>query len=344
MASNRGLATLACVLGLATPVLWFTSLVTPGEEAVKVRNALVAGVGDAGEFDWEPARAPATFKQNAAQPNAAFRASASAIGAEVPGQPQQGLELGVAISRHLMGAPQRKGGPIQAGLDESYRRITAQGQGYCADFTRVFSGLALAAGLPVRTWSISFEGFGAGHSFNEVYDASRAQWIMMDPFHSLYFVDAASGEPLSVLEVHRRLVLSGARADEPAVRRIVPARVPFANDALALDYYRRGFRQLALVWGNNVFDYDQSGAVRAAAHASRHVERAVAIGLDLYPDLMIYPEGRSQRDVEELFRTRDRFVLAAALTLLSFVVFGLLLFRLWRPGRRTRGARSVLQD
>lgn len=343
MSSNRGLATLACALGLVTPVLWFTSLVTPGEEAVKVRNALVAAVGDAGEFDWEPAQAPATFKQNHVPPGAAFNATATAIRDAVPGQVGQGLELAVAISAHLMGAPQRKGGPIQAGLDESYRRITALGQGYCADFTRVFSGLALAAGLPVRTWSISFEGFGAGHSFNEIYDQRRAKWIMMDPFHSLYFVDGVTGEPLSVLEVHQRLVLSGARADEPAVRRIVPPRVPFANDALAIDYYRRGFRQLALVWGNNVFDYDQSGAVRAAAHASRHVERAVAIGLDLYPDLRIYPHGRSQRDVDELFRTRDRFVGATVLMLLSFVVFGLLLARLWRrPGRRAHDARSGL--
>ena len=330
MSAPRGLTTLACLLGLITPTLWFGSMVTPGEEAVKIRNGLAAEVAEAGEFEWTPAQVPKSFKLNQADPTTRYRSVAATILADNPAMANDGLDAALAIARHLMQAPVRSGGALQRGLDETYQGITARGRGYCADFTRVFSGLAIAMGLPVRTWSISFEGFGAGHSFNEIYDTARSKWVMVDSFHSLYFVDSTTREPLSVLELHDRLLFPEGRAAEVAIQPIVAARIPFKSEALALDYYRRGFSELALVWGNNVFDYDQSRAIKAAAHASRHVERAVAIGLDVYPDLKIYPLGRSQRDVDALFRTRDRFVAALSLLVLSLAVFGYLLVQVWK--------------
>jgi hypothetical protein len=343
MSAPRGLTTLACLLGLITPTLWFGSMVTPGEEAVKIRNGLAAKVAEAGEFEWTPAQVPKSFKLNQADPTTRYRSVAATILADNPDMANDGLDAALAIARHLMQAPVRSGGALQRGLDETYQGITARGRGYCADFTRVFSGLAIAMGLPVRTWSISFEGFGAGHSFNEIYDTARSKWVMVDSFHSLYFVDSTTREPLSVLELHDRLLFPEGRAADVAIQPIVAARIPFKSEALALDYYRRGFSELALVWGNNVFDYDQSSAIKAAAHASRHVERAVAIGLDVYPDLKIYPLGRSQRDVDALFRTRDRFVAALSLLVLSLAVFGYLLVQVWKTPvtnllRRTRKA------
>lgn len=337
MAAAKGLTTFACVLGVLTPLLWFASLVTPGEEAVKIRNGLVAEVAKPADFTWQPGSAPPTFKRNTAAPNANYRGIVQSILATTPELERSGLPLALAFSRHLMTGPQRVGGPIQSSLDDTYRRMTQKGQGYCADFTRVFSGLAVTAGLPVRTWSISFESFGAGHSFNEIHDQKLGKWIMVDPFHSIYFVDAVSGTPLSVVELHDRLILS--KSAQVAIRPIVPGAMPFASDDLALDYYRRGFRQLALVWGDNIFDYDQSAPVKLAAKVSRHAERALAIGLDVYPDLMIYPEGRSARDVEALFRLRDRFIIAAILSTLSLIVFGLLLLRTWSS---PRGAKNAL--
>jgi len=328
---------LACALGVLTPLLWFASLVTPGEEAVKIRNGLVAELAKPEDFAWKPSSMPATFKRNAAAPNSNYKAAVESILLTTPAAERSGLPLALAFSRHLLAEPQRVGGPIQSSLDETYRRITQKGQGYCADFTRVFSGLAVTAGLPVRTWSISFESFGAGHSFNEVYDEKLGQWVLVDPFHSIYFVDQSSGAPLSVLELHQRLVF--AAADDVAIRPIVAGAMPFASNEIALDYYRRGFKQLALVWGDNVFDYDQSRPVKLAAGVSRHAERALAIGLGVYPDLKIYPEGRSARDADALFRLRDRFVIATLLTLVSVIVFGVLLYRTWR---RPHGARHEL--
>jgi hypothetical protein len=343
MSMARGLTTLACAVGLLTPALWFGSLVLPGEEAVKIRNSFGAEVADADTFYWQPAAAPPTFKLNRSAPTEQFRQAAAIIRAGMSDPEPPGLPTALAISRHLMQSPERKGGAIQRDLGETYERITRRGQGYCADFTRVFSGLAIAMGLPVRTWSISFDGFGAGHSFNEVFDAARSKWIMIDSFHSLYFVDQQSREPLSVLEVHDRLLFPD-RGKTLAIEPIVAERIPFRSDDLAVDYYRRGFSQLALVWGNNVFDYDRSSTIKAASHASRHVERAVAIGLDIYPAFKIYPLGRSQRDVEALFRTRDRFVTASLLLILSVAVFGYLLVKAWvepvkaRFRSRARGA------
>jgi hypothetical protein len=159
---------------------------------------------------------------------------------------------------------------------------------------------------------------------------------MVDPFHSVHFVDRSSREPLSVLELHDRLVL--ANPAPVAIEPIVTGAMPFATDELAFDYYRRGFKQLALVWGDNVFDYDQSVPVKVAAKVSRHAERALAIGLGIYPDLRIYPEGRSSRDVDSLFRLRDRFIAATILTAISVVVFGILLVRTWS---RARGAKHA---
>jgi hypothetical protein len=340
MTSYRALATLACVLGLAGPVLWLGSLVTPGEEAVKIRNGLVAEMGDASDFSWVPGDAPSTYKLNRAEPSTKFREIAETVADPGTGPRLQGMELAVALSKHLMGDPERRGGPIQSGLDDTYRGITQQRRGYCADFTRVFSGLALAAGLPVRTWSISFESFGAGHSFNEVYDEQASKWILVDPFHSLYFVDSISGGPLSVLEVHDRLVLPDGESGI-SLQTIVPGAMPFKSEALAIDYYRRGFRQLALVWGDNIFDYDRSKVIMAASRVSRHVERAAAIGLDVYPDLMIYPEGTSQRDVEALFRVRDRFLMAGALFLLGLGMFVLLLLKVWRERSGAGQSRAL---
>ena len=336
---HRALATVACVIGLLTPSLWFASLVTPGEEAVKIRNGLVAEMADPAAFEWKPAETPRTFKLNQSKPTTSMRAVVASIRAANTGNAAQGLALAVAIARHLMQSPRRTGGPIQAGLDATYQRITENGEGYCADFTRVFSGLAVASDLPVRTWSISFEAFGAGHSFSEIYDSVRSKWILIDAFHSLYFVDAVSLEPLSVLELHERLILSGG-VPRVAISPIVAGKSPFKSDALALDYDRRGFRQLALVWGNNVFDYDRSSAIKWAGRASRHLERAVAIGLDIYPDLKIYPRGHSQRDVEALLRAKNRFFEAAAMLVLSIVVFGYLLARTWLGSSGNASSRS----
>lgn len=332
MARTRWLTTFAALVGIAIPAAWLLSVVTPGEEAVKIRNGLVASIGQPDDFTWTPNDVPADFLANRAPPSPEYAEAAKALVNPEPGRRLQGLELGLAISRHLMGGPgQRPGGPIQGSLSDAYEGITRQGRGYCADFTQVFSGIAVAAELPVRTWSISFEAFGAGHAFNEVFDDTLGKWVLVDSFHSLYFVDPASREPLSVLEVRDRLLAYGGEAPALEIQRIVPERFPFPSDPVALDYYRRGMPQLALAWGNNVFDYDQSVAVRWGARVSRHAERALGIAVGKYPEIRIYPVDVSYRDLGSLFRARNRFFAAAGALMVATLVFGGLLFATWRP-------------
>jgi hypothetical protein len=319
----------AALFGMAVPAAWLATSVTPGEEAVKVRNSLVARLGTLEDFNWQPDHVPPGFLSDEGTVPAEFSDLAARLAADGGGGTRQGFELGLAFSRYLMSASRRRGGPIQSSLADARRQITRQGRGYCADFTQVFTALATAAELPVRRWSISFEGFGAGHTFNEVYDAQRRKWTLVDAFHSLYFIDPASGEPLSVLEVHDRLLALDGASARVAIRRIVPQRFPFRSEALALDYYRRGMPQLAMVWGSNAFEYDQSKAIRTAASISRHLERTVAIAVDQYPDLVIYPVGVSERDVAELHRTRQQFILAAGSLIVSLLVFGWQLIASW---------------
>jgi hypothetical protein len=334
MARTRWLTTLAALVGIAIPAAWLVSVVTPGEEAVKIRNGLVASLGQPDDFTWTPDRTPPSFHVNQATPAPDYVQAAAEMAAIGESEPLQGFELALAFSRELMGAPgERVGGPIQGSLAKAYTGITEQRRGYCADFTQVFTGLAVAAGLPVRTWNISFESFGAGHAFNEIYDGRRTKWLLVDPFHSLYFIDPATQEPLSVLEVHHRLLAIDGETRPVAIRRIVEGRLPFRSEEMALEYYRRGMPQLALAWGNNVFDYDQSAAVRFGARVSRHAERALGILTGQYPDLRIYPKGVSERDVDSLFRARNRFFAAVVACIVAGVVFCGLVIATWRPRR-----------
>lgn len=333
--AGRWYITVAALLGMAIPGLWVLSLVTPGEEAVKIRNALAATLGQPSDFAWTPDRMPPDFLVNSAAPSPEFLQAASRLRVGDTGAPREGFDLALAISRHLMSAPQRLDGPIQSGLHAAYTGITQRGVGYCADFTQVFTALAVAAGLPVRTWSISFETFGAGHAFNEIYDQRLGRWMLVDSYHSLYFADAATLEPLSVLDVHDRLLAPTSTAPTMVIQRIVPDLFPFPSDAAALDYYRRGMSQLALAWGNNVFDYDQSAPVRWSAAVSRHAERAVAIVIGEYPGMRIYPVAVSERDLRGLLRVRDRFALAVGSLFVACGVFGWALLAAWRkPGRQ----------
>src|SRR3712207_6947241 len=45
-------------------------------------------------------------------------------------------------------------------LEPTYEVIRNTGRGYCGDYADVYTALALAAGLSVRSWAFSFDGFG----------------------------------------------------------------------------------------------------------------------------------------------------------------------------------------
>ena len=184
----------------------------------------------------------------------------------------------MAISQHLLtSAPQLKGGAVQLGLDETLRRITQDGDGYCADFVRVFTAIATAAGMPVRSWAFSFDGFGGhGHVLPEIWNRQRKVWQALDLFDNVYFV-SADGLPLSALALRTWLT---QRPDTPQVLPLAPAARPgYAIESKLWDYYRAGLNEWYLWWGNNPFSYEQAAPVRWLSPVSRSLAQLGAVAL-----------------------------------------------------------------
>jgi hypothetical protein len=306
----RWLAGIAVALNLAISVAWVVTLLVTGDNMVRLRNSLGAQIGEVSDFTWPPSDPPEGFLTAKESAPGSLVAAANSAGSRLGNDDSGAFAVGVALSRDLMRAAKRVDGPVHATSEETYRAIVEQGRGYCGDFVKAFTALALASGIPVRQWGFAFDGFGSGHTFNEVYDATLRKWVMLDSFHSLYFVDPVSRVPLSTLEVHDRLLAIGESPQDVEIVRIVPERVPFRTDELALDYYRRGMPQLWLVWGSNVFDYESSFAGRAEASVHRSVGQLAGILTDRYPVIRVYPVGMSRRDFRALMDTRREFLLA----------------------------------
>lgn len=315
-------------LALSASALWLWTLAGPSADTARLRTALIADVGQPADFAWQPDNTPGSFMIDTTAPPKLFQEVVAGLSLPDPASPNE-LQIGEAIARRLMSAPTRLDGPIRADTLTTYSQITGDGLGYCADFSKVFNGLAETANLPVRQWGFSFSAFGAGHTFNEIYDRTLRKWVMVDSFHSLLFLDSQTHEPLSVIEVHDRLLGLHDDQREVAIQRLVPEHFPFRSDQLAIDYYRRGMPQLYLVWGTNVFDYEQRLGYRMLSGISRHVEQLAAILLGDYPRIRIYPEGVSDRDVDELFRVRNSFFIATGCLLTALLVLAaqLLSFR-----------------
>jgi len=334
--AGRWLLGVAVALNLAISVAWVATFLLAGDNLVRLRNSLGARIGEASDFAWLPSDPPAGFLVAGHAAPGSLVAAANRAGARLGEADPGAFAVGVALSQDLMRAPKRVDGPVNATSDATYLAIVEQGRGYCGDFVKAFTALSLARGIPVRQWGFAFDGFGSGHTFNEVYDAQLRKWVMIDSFHSLYFVDPVSRVPLSTLEVHDRLLAIGESPQGIEIVRIVPERVPFRSDDLAMDYYRRGMSQLWLVWGSNVFDYEASFAGRVEASVHRSVGQLLGILTDRYPAIRVYPVGMSRRDFRALRDARREFLLAAASFTIS-CLFAAFVAVQWRRSRRAFG-------
>lgn len=271
---------------------------TSSTELVRLRNALLYEPEPA-NAGWSPEAPPADFRTERAKPLPQFADLVASQGLAVDGQDWQ---TAINIGRHLLQGVVRhrgNGGPIQAGLAETYGRITSAGDGYCGDYVDSFTALATSAGLFARAWAFSFDGFGGhGHIFNEIWDRQAGKWRMIDVFNNYYVVDAA-GEPLSAL-AFRQLLLSGAPI---AWQRVEPAARPgFIHAEKADDYYRRGAAQWYLWWGNNVFEYDAHPVVSAFDGVSRSLAQLAAIGVGVHPEIRVLEDVANAEARERLQR------------------------------------------
>lgn len=301
-------------------------------ELVRMRNALLLQGAAPEQGGWTPAAVPAGFRVERSEPNPLFRQVVDEHGLQSPDDWLTAL----AIGRHLLQwEGRRSGGAIQSNLDETYRRITIEGQGYCGDFADVFTGLANAAGVFSRPWAFSFDGFGGhGHIFNEIWDRQRQRWVMIDVFHN-YYVTGTDGEPLSAVGFRDAMLEGGEGLSlvliEPA------ARPGYVHEDRAWDYYRRGLPEWYLWMGNNVFEYDQNPIVRVLGPVHRSAEQLGGIAARVHPQIGVLLTDTNADALGAMESLRARL-----LTLVAFGVTTVLTGFAWfLLGRRHRRLQST---
>jgi hypothetical protein len=302
--------TLLALVALAGYVLWRT---TPLTEAVRWRNALLLRQGIPQDFDWKPPAYPVDFVRDERPAVPEFLEVVSRLGiAAIPDDWGKALALAGHLTEH---AEDR--GPVQADLVTTYQQIRA-GFGYCADFVRVYLALAHAAGLTVRQWAFSFDGFGGhGHTLVEVFDRQRDSWLLLDVFNNFHVVDTATGEPMGVLAFRDALL---ARPTSATMRRSGPGRPGFVHQHKAIDYFLGGIDQWYLMWSNAVFSYYAHPAVRVAGRISRQLAHVMANLVGVQSRIRIYPTPTNGDAVRRMFALKRQIVVVAALFVVLIAV------------------------
>ena len=290
---------LICVVTLA-PYLGSST------ELVRMRNALLLDYPTEQGFDWTPDSLPADFLMERGPVDPAFVDAAQQLGLQTLGSDWDRV---TAISQHLLSNPQLIGTPIQSNLRETYNQIIHGGTGYCGDFTRVFMAFAIAAGLPVRAWSFSLDGFGGhGHVLPEIWNRQIRKWQLVDIFNNYYFT-LADAKPLSAIDFHSAL------RDSPDLVRFMPlsatARPGYRLEERARDYFLRGASEWYLAWGNNVFSYDRALLVRWFGGLSRSLSQLGGVFQGVYPPIHILPEPDNRIQVAALQRLKLHLMWAA---------------------------------
>ncbi len=301
-------------LGVAFGAAKLLPLLADGQKMVQIRNSLLYESG--GQFDWSPGEAPGWFRTEQTEAPGYLQAAVSELGVDRASGSE--FQDALTLALHLQPDGRRKGGMIASDIASTYQTMQESGRGYCADYTLVFAALSHAAEVPVREWGMSFDDYsGDGHAFNEVYDSAQGQWVFLDTFNGFY-VEDDSGTPLS-FQQFKRALLDGAD-DTLNVVRITPSAFNFADDQMALDYYRRGVR-LAFLWtGNDVFSYEASEVVQSLAGLPRSVEQLVAIFAGVHPRIMLDLEAADSDSLWALRSVRWAIVIAAVSSLVLFAM------------------------
>lgn len=323
---------LITVILLTTSSAWLLYMVSSPEQAARVRNALISSAGERSDFEWSADEVPGSYLLERREAPEQFKRIARDL-FEGRNQYQGGFQRALLIAEHL-DENSGRGTPIQSSTEEAYNTIIKKGTGYCADYTQVFIGIALAADIPVREWGMSFKDFGAGHAVNEIYDSELGKWIFIDSFNSFYLRDRSTGKPLSVLELYDHLHADAGSED--ADIEVIPIKTDkfrFKSPEAALKYLGQGKDQLFLWWGNNVFSYDRHPLVRIVAGVSRSLEQSVAILAGIQPGIRILRTASNSAAIDELKWIRLSVWSALIVLVLSIPALVILLIRNMRRHR-----------
>ena len=322
------LALVAAMLALALLIVWPILRDHRGTEVTRYRNALLAERGTAADFDWTPANWPADFRREHAEVPNSLRSWQQVAIAHAGSDWQKTL----ALAKALTGKP-RKGNMIAKPTLLTLAIIEQSGAGYCADYTKVTNALGYAAGLQVRQWSFSFDGFGGwGHTFNEVWDSQAQRWRMIDVFNGFYPRDPRDGEVMSALAFRERLL---SAPEQIIWQRIEDGRFGFADDAAAREYFVNGANEWYLWWSNDPLAYDQQPLVAFAAKFGRMPEQVAGVLTGALSGFKMLVTAQNEQAVAATLRLKWWLLLAAAMEMVLGFALLWQLRRAWRQ-RKTR--------
>lgn len=310
-AALLGINLLLIILLCASVALYGTSK----ENGTRVRNSFLVKTANPSLFALEPNAIPDDFIRETRPAPEYLKAIVGPMLTAANRSGASDFAQSLILARHLI-ENKSKGKAIQGSVAEAYSLIRTEGRGYCADYSQVFTALALTAGIPVREWGLGFDGFGRGHAFNEIFDSDLNAWVFIDSFHSLYVVDRLTRIPLSASEFQRRLIDDANMRSYEFVP-IVPGKYRFKTTEEANSYYASTAQNFYLFWGNNVFSYDTQPIVRVLASLSRSLEILGAIIVGTHPPIRVLP---LPGNTENLRRLRQISIWLQA----AFIVFSLL--------------------
>ncbi len=294
-------------------------MVSNSYEIARIRNSLIADIGQADDFSWAPTNIPPDFLLEKAPIPVEFKQLVERLDKSYSESDSWGKSL--QISQHLEQGPGRGDG-IKSSTLNTYKTMMTSKAGYCSDYTQVFNGIAYSADIPVREWGMSFDGYsGRGHAFNEIYDHRIGKWIFVDSFNSFYVLDKKTNIALSAIEFSEKLKQN--KTDEITITPITPERFGFRDTNHAIEYYRRGADQFFLWFGNNVLSYDNHFAIRTLGSTSRAIEQIIGITLGIFPRIKLIPSDTNKDQINLLFSKRNTFLLLLSTEILLGI--GLLL-------------------
>lgn len=295
---------------LLAALAWFARLAMSADRAVQVRNAFLVRAGARDDFEWTPAAVPPGFRVERRMPPAAIVEAVEASGAlAIDRDWPRARALVTMLVRHA-----RRGGAVRAGLATTWREIKA-GNGYCADYVRVYLAAASAAGLFCRQWAFSATGFGgSGHTFVEVFDRQRARWAFLDVHNNVYATRAGSDAPLDALELHDAL---RSRPEAVAFVRAGEGRLGYEHPEKLVTYYCRGLDEWCLWWGNDVVTRSETGVAGLLGRVSGSLGHRLGVALWGTPPIVAWATPGNRPALLQLARLRRHVVLALSVAAAS---------------------------
>lgn len=298
---------------VAAPLTLLPYLIDPYDH-VRLRNAVSYRVADLGAFQWTPTSIPQDFLVEKGPIDPLFTGIITHLRLKPDATDWERI---VAIEKNLMDRPaDPRGPPIQSDLRTTYRRIVVDGDGYCADFVRVFRALATAAGIPVRSWAFSVDGFGGnGHAWLEFWNRQAGQWQLIDVFNNFYFTD--HGKPLSALDFRRALAERSPTFEAHRIDDATPSGYKYTEKAL--DFYRRGLDGWYMYWGNIPFTYERYWIIRMVSPITRAGAQLGALLMGYQPKPILLATPRNTTAIETLERLRIHLLIVFAAMTLSIM-------------------------